>query len=152
MSSWSQLEAYLKQQINDSLSKEVAKHVKEEIQTAISTEVYAAGTPKYYDRRGGNDYGGMGNPLGTDSLADTKEMNHTVINGELKVTDDAMPSSLWNMNLDEAITYGYGSKDQWWNEPRPFMSVAVENMKESNSHIEIMKEALEKRLGKGSVI
>ena len=142
----------LQKQFDDCLNKEVAQHVKEQIMTAISTEVYSKGIPEVYERRGGNAYGGMGNTYGTDSLADPKEMNHTVSNGVLRVTDDAMPSNLWNRDLDEAITYGYGNKNKWWNKPRPFENVAVENMKTTNSHVEVFKEALQKRLGKGNVV
>ena len=143
----------IQKQINDCLNKEVAQHVKEQIMTAISIEVYGAGIPQIYVRRGGNVYGGMGNTMGTGSLADPQEMHHTVSNCTLKVTDDAQPSNPgFGLELDEAITYGYGRKNMWWNKPRPFLSEAVENMETTNSHVEVMKEGLEKRLGKGNVI
>ncbi len=160
-SNWNQLEVFLKEQINSSLDKELAKHVKEEIQTAISTEVYGAGTPVVYVRRGSNSYGGMGNPEGTGSLADINQMNHMVNNGELLVTDDAKRNMSYKFagigydiskSLTENIVSGYGDENRWYNRPRPFMDVAIENMKTSKSHIEVMKEALEDRLGKGTVI
>ena len=102
--SWSQIEAYLKKQIDSCLDKEVAQHVKEEQMTAISDVVYGAGIPSKYERRGGNPYGGMGNTLGTGSLGDPSEMHHTVKNGELVVTNDA------ERNIDyKWAGYGYNT-------------------------------------------
>ena len=144
-SSWSQIEAFLKKHIDDALNKEVAQHVKEEIQTSVSDTVYAAGEPEVYQRRGGNAYGGMGNSLGTGSLGDPNEMNHTVRDGELSVTNDAEPDRPWWRNLAEAIEFGYADKDTWYSQPRPFMKSATENMKDSGSHVEVMKDALKKR-------
>lgn len=152
--SWSQIEAYLKKQIDSCLDKEVAQHVKEEQMTAISDVVYGAGIPSKYERRGGNPYGGMGNTLGTGSLGDPSEMHHTVKNGELVVTNDAERNIdyKWagygydtSKSLAENIVYGYGDKDEWYNEPRDFISETIKSMKESGSHVEVMKEALEKR-------
>ncbi len=160
-SNWNQLEQYLKKQIDETLNNEVARQVKEEIQTAVSTEVYSAGSPVKYERRGGNEYGGMGNPIGTGSLGDVNEMDHQVKNGELIVTNNAERNTKYkfagigydlNKSLAFNIEYGYGAKDKWFNQARPFMSEAVKNMKETKSHVLIMKEGLEKRLGKGTVI
>lgn len=143
-----EIQERLQSKIDDCLNKEVAQLVKEEISHAVETEVYAAGTPEVYQRRGS-----PGNFMGTGSLGDPQEMFHTVSNGILKVTDDAQPFNPgFGLDLDEAITYGYGNKNKWWNKPRPFLSEAVENMKTTNSHVEVMKEGLEKRLGKGNVI
>ena len=151
---WREIEDYVKKQIDDCLDKEVAKLVKEEIMTSISTEVYGAGTPVEYVRRGGNPYGGMGNPVGTGSLADINEMSHTVKNGELFVTDDAKRNPDYkdagtgydtNKSLAENIAFGYGDRSEWYNKPRNFIADAVKNMKDSNSVVEILKEALENR-------
>ena len=148
----SELKKFLEKHIQDTLSKEVAKQVKEEIQVSVDETVYQSGTPEYYDRRGGNAYGGMGNPIGTGSLADQNEMTSKVNGLELTVTDDAKSSNPWDKNLAEAIEYGYGSGEEWYNQPRPFMENAVENMKNNKNHVYAMKEGLEKRLGKGTVI
>lgn len=143
-----EIQARLQNSIDDCLNKEVAQLVKEEISHAVETEVYAAGTPKVYQRRGS-----PGNFMGTGSLGDPQEMQHSVSNGILKVTDDAQPFNPgFGLELDEAISYGYGDKSLWWNKPRPFENVAVENMKMTNSHVVVMKEALGKRLGKGNVV
>lgn len=160
-SNWGQLEQYLKKQIDETLNQEVARQVKEEIQTTVSTEVYGAGSPVKYERRGGNDYGGMGNPIGTGSLGDVNEMDHQVKNGELTVVNNAERNTKYkfagigydlNKSLAFNIEYGYGAKDKWFNQARPFMSEAVKNMKETKSHVDAMKDGLEKRLGKGTVI
>lgn len=143
--SFAEIEKYLQKTINDALNKELSQHVKEEIQTAVSTEVYMAGIPKVYVRRGGNDHGGMGNPLGTGSLADTDTMNHTVNNGELVVTNNALPSDPTFGDLTENIVMGYGSRDAWYNKPRDFIGEAKKNMEETGSHIEVMKDALRSR-------
>lgn len=141
----SQLEAYLLTKINESLNINVAEQVKEEIQTAVSETVYSAGTPLYYDRRGGNSAGGMGSANGTGSLGDVQEMHHTVNSGVLEVVDDAEPKMPWDRRLDVGIVYGYGDKEQWYNQPRDFLETARENMKESKSHVESMKEGLIKQ-------
>lgn len=140
--SLSQLEAYLQTKINDALNKEVAEQIKSEIQTAVSEKIYQSGTPIIYDRRGGNQYGGMGNSLGTGSLGDPNEMHHTVNSGILEVVDEAKSKMPWERDLSEAIITGYGSGNEWFNEPRDFLETARENMKESKSHVIVLKEAL----------
>jgi len=141
----SSLNAYLQTKINDALNKEVAEQVKEEIQTAISEVVYIQ-TPLYYQRRGGNAYGGMGNPNGTGSLADVNEMSHFVTtvgkDCTLEVQDDAESSAPWDSRLDENIILGYGNKREWYEQPRNFIKTAEENMKESKSHLDSLRDGL----------
>lgn len=140
--SLSQLNAYLQTKINDALNKEVAEQVKSEIQTAVSERIYQSGTPEWYIRRGGNQYGGMGNSLGTGSLGDPDEMHHTINSGVLEVTDEAKSKMPWDRDLSEAIIMGYGSGNEWFNEPRDFLETARENMREDKSFVEAMKEGL----------
>ena len=88
----------------------------------------------------------MGNPLSTGSLADQNEMEATLIqDGVLEVVDNAEPSSDYDMDLDIAIEYGYGTRDKWYNQPRPFMETAKNNMRRSKSHVDAMKEGLQNR-------
>lgn len=153
-----ELEGYLKKVIDDSLDKEIAKYVTDEITVAVSDVVYGAGIPVVYKRRAGNanDYG-MKNPVGTGSLADPTQMAHTVQDGVLEVVDNAdfkdaeTPRDAIDRSksLAENIEDGYGNKSIWWNKPRPFMESAKEAVSENLK--EMMQEALEKRLGKGSV-
>jgi len=140
--SLSQLEAYLQTKIKDALNKEVAENVKEEIQTAVSERIYQSGTPEIYVRRGGNQYGGMGNSLGTGSLGDPNEIHHTVNAGILEVTDEAKSKMPWDRDLSEAMIHGYGDKSQWFNEERDFLETARENMREDKSFVEAMRDGL----------
>jgi len=131
----------------------MSKYVKEEIMSAVSDTVYGAGIPEYYDRRAGNTYGGMGNAYGTGSLGDPLEMEHSVSNGILMVMDTALPSKPESLNMDltSAIVHGYWDKSEWWNMPRDFITATKKNIKETGGHIDVMRWALEKRLGKGNV-
>lgn len=140
--SFSQIETYLLQAINDSLNKEVAEQIKDEIKTGVSERIYNSGTPVSYVRRGGNQYGGMGNSLGTGSLSDPDEMHHTVENGTLEVVDLAKSKMPWDRDLSEAMIHGYGSKSEWYNEERDFLQTARENIKESKSHVSSLADGL----------
>ncbi|MDD4804544.1 MAG: hypothetical protein PHN69_05150 [Candidatus Pacebacteria bacterium] len=148
---WDDLEKYLKKTIDNILENEMAKQVKDEMQTAISDVVYDAGTPKKYVRRGNNEFGRMGNTDGTGSLADKREMPHTVKDGLLEVANDAERNKKYDFagkgydtskSLAENIISGYGDRDDWYNEPRDFIGETVKNIKSSKSHIKVMKEAL----------
>ena len=140
--SLSQLESYIQSKVDQVLDATVSQVVKESVQTAVSTEVYGAGTPVWYKRRN----------LRNGSLGDTGEMNHKVNNGVLTVTDDALPSRPWNngRTLAENIHYGYG--DAWYSQSRPFMQEAKNILKEDKSHVEAMKDGLEEIFGVGNVI
>ena len=155
------IESQLKKQINDCLRNEIAKHVKEEIQTSVSTTIYQSGTPEEYIRRGGNAYGGMGAANGSDSLGDVQRMKHSVLNGVLKVTDEAYRNDDYDYagygydlskSLAENMEYGYGNRNYWYNEPRPFMKEARDYMRQSGVLTEVMKDALGKRLGRKNVV
>jgi hypothetical protein len=133
------LEKYLQKQIDEVLNKEVANAVKDEIIQTVDSEVYDAGTPLYYDRRGFSNAS-----LG---LGGRTQMNHSVNNGVLEVTDDALAENPWSngRTLAENIEYGYGLQDKWYNEPRPFMAKAEEELKDNKRHVEVMAEGLERR-------
>ena len=149
------IEKKLQKPINDCLRNEVASHVKEEISKAVKTEVYDAGIPAKYVRRGEGGF------LGSGSLGDPDEMNIKVLNMRLMVTDDAFRNFGFLLHpgygyddtktLVENITYGYGDRNTWYNEPRPFISVARENIRQKNSHVETMRNGLKKRLGSDNV-
>ena len=147
------IEQKIKKQIDDSLKKEMAIYVKEEIMSAVSDTIYGAGQPEYYDRRAGNAYGGMKSAYGTESLGDPQEMEHSVSNGRLIVMDTALPKKPESLNMDltTAIVRGYGDMNHWWNEPRDFIGDAVKNMKETKGFIDVMKWAMQKRMGKDVV-
>jgi len=143
------IEQKIKKQIDDSLRKELATHVKSEISHAVDTQIYQSGIPESYSRRASDGSGKMSNPYNTGSLADPLEMEHSVSNGQLMVMDTALPSKPESLNMDltYAIVHGYWGMDHWWNEPRDFLRKTRENLKSSNSHVEVMRNALKKRLG-----
>lgn len=151
----SALEAEIMKQINSVLNKEVAMVVREEIQTAISEVVYTE-EPISYIRRGGNDMGGMGNPLGSGSIADPETMiSELISNGVLQITPEAERNvgfneySGYGYNDDESLTYniimGYKPRDQWFNKPRNFIARAEKNMIEDKSHVEVLADGLRAR-------
>lgn len=153
-SNWKDIEVYLRKHIDDTLNNEVAKSVKEQVMVAVDEAVYQSGSPAVYKRRGGNDYGGMGNPIGSGSLADQNQMNHIVNNGELVVTNDAERNKDYkfagigydtNKSLTENIVEGYGDRSRWYNQPRDFMEEARENLRRDKYHVEAMKIGLKKR-------
>ena len=87
-------------------------------------------------------------------------MSSTLINdGVLEVKDNADFNHDFASNhggygdvdlsksLSYNIQYGYGDRDQPWNEPREFITETKKDIKSSNSHVEVMKNALRKRLG-----
>ena len=132
---------YVKVQIDDTLDKEVADGVMDEIIMSVDSTVYGAGDPVMYDRRGLSPT--------SQGLGGRTQMHHTVDDGVLEVIDDAQPSNPWDtdLSLAENIEYGYGdaSKREWWNQPRPFIEDARDNMENDKYHVEKMKEGLEKR-------
>lgn len=159
------LEKYLQEQINDSLDKEMAEQVKEDISLAVLMDVYGAGTPKRYERRAEEAMGGgMDKAKGTGSLSDPSEMEHEVDkeNNTLTVENLATFNDDFNRrkafgndqidkskSLAENIHYGYGARDEWWNESRSFMDTASK-FSETNL-VGTMEDALVKRLGRNNV-
>lgn len=151
-SQWALIKAKIQLAVNDSLKNEVTEAVKDEMQSTISEVVYAAGTPIIYQRRGGNNYGGMGNPDGTGSLADKGEMKHNVVNGVLIIKNEAEPVKSSFGNLAYNIEYGYGARDRWYNQPRPFIQETRNNLKSNKAHVKALKDGLRKRLGANNVL
>ena len=137
------LEAYIKKQINESLNDDVANTVKTTISEEVENTVYAAGHPVVYQRRGAYE--------GTGGLGDINEMTHKVYNGVLTVTDDAEAyydgdNGLdGNKSLAENIEWGYGDRESWYNQGRPFIENSKDKLLDEERHISAMKRGLEKR-------
>ena len=141
----------IQKQVNDSLKKEVATHVKEKISNHVQSDVYNAyPNPVVYTRRN----------LQNGSLGDTEQMKSNLINdGVLEVKDNAdfnhdfasEHGGYGDIDLSKSlaynIEYGYGSMSQPWNEPRDFINETKKDIKSNNSHVEVLKGALRKRLG-----
>ena len=145
------IHAKIQKQVNDSLKKEVASHVKDKISKHVQSDVYNAyPNPVVYTRRN----------LQNGSLGDVEQMESNLINdGVLKITDNAdfnhdfasRHGGYGDIDLSKSLSfnieYGYGNKEYPWNEPRDFMNKTKKDIKSSNSHVEVMKNALKKRLG-----
>jgi len=145
------IHAKIQKQVNDSLQKEVASHVKDKISNHVQSDVYSAyPNPIEYTRRN----------LQNGSLGDIKQMESNLINdGVLEVKDNAdfnhdfasIHGGYGDIDLSKSlaynIEYGYGSMSQPWNEPRDFINETKKDIKSSNSHVEVLKGALRKRLG-----
>ena len=127
------------------LADEVAKEVKSVESKKVEQTVYGAGLPTMYQRRGVGE--------GTQSLGDVSQMNHSVINGVLEVTNDAEAYYPDNANgglnndwsLAQNIEEGYAGRDTWYSEARPFISDTIDELARSNAHVEAMKRGLKKR-------
>ena len=146
-----EIEIKLKKQVNDSLQKEVATHVKGKISNHVQTDVYSAySNPIEYTRRN----------LQNGSLGDIEQMKSNLINdGVLEIKDNAdfnhdfasIHGGYGDIDLSKSLSFniefGYGSMSQPWNEPRDFMNETKKDIKSSNSHVEVLKGALRKRLG-----
>ena len=146
------IEEKIKKQVNDSLKKELATHVKSEISHAVDTEIYQSGDPTEYHRRGKS-----GNFTGTGSLGDPLEMDHSVGNGQLIVMDNALRNMDYEYpgtgyddgrSLAYNMIMGYDERDTWYSQPRNFIGEAIDNMRQSGILTKVMREALQRRLGK----
>lgn len=127
-----QLEAHIRKSLDVALNTEVAETVKDNLQTAVSTKVYGWGTPSRYIRRN----------LRNGSLGDPNEMRHVVSNNSLEVWDEAKSKRPWDRELPEAIVHGYGDQQQPWNEARDFIEEAREILREDQSHVSALRDAL----------
>jgi len=135
-----ELNAYLQRQINDTLLYDVSDVVRDEIESSAIDIVLGAGEPLYYQRRSST------NSLNSGGIADKSQMEAALIeNGVLRVVDNAETSSPWDRRLDEALEFGYGSMDKWYNFSRPFIQEAKDNLEETKAHKESLRDGLIKR-------
>ena len=120
---------HLEMFVEDALSNEVAKTVKDAIQDEVMMGVYGAheATPYFMKHRRGDDDGGGG-------IADKEQMDATAVGCELTITD----------NADLQNLFGPGSNGDWWSAsvadivekgskrfnqpgPRPFLNEAAQD-------------------------
>jgi hypothetical protein len=144
--SWSEIEKYLKLQINEVLKEDVSEAVADELQSSVSDVVYGAGTPKVYQRRNLKD----------GSLGDKESMSKELIgDGLLQVTPEAERNIGFSKypglgydedkSLTENVAFGYGNKDRWFNSQRNFVEDAKENLIRNKAHIESLRDGLKDR-------
>lgn len=142
VSSYSQLLKELEKVRDNVMKNEVAKKTKEVVQKNVKEIVYEAGDPLFYTRRN----------LANGSLGDINEMEHEYKDGVLEVTNEASYNTRYiGGGIDENslaynIEYGYGSKDEWWNEPRPFIEESREDLRNGE-----FKDAMIKGLKKEGI-
>lgn len=133
----SELQEKIKDTINKALENEVSNVVKHNMQDAIQTQVYAAYSPKEYERRG--------------TLGSTAYMvSELVEDGVLSTTTNA-PSSPSIISgevsdmLGHWVNYGEVSTILGagpWVFPRDFISATVENLNGNKEHVNALREGL----------
>ena len=133
---WSTLKAEILIVTKDAMDKEVSTAIKEQISKSVEDVVYSAGEPAVYQRRN----------LINGSLGDPSVMNHTIEGNTLVVTDDADYNSSYDIAGGKPLAYniekGYGDKDEWWKESRPFMKDAISKLVANKRHVIAMKNGL----------
>lgn len=147
VNSYSQLLKALQKVAKDVMEDDVATATKISIYNNVQNIVYDAGNPSYYERR----------DFTNGSLGDPNNLNHKYKNGVLEVTDDADFNHSFadeynngygavdmNESLAYNIEYGYGSKSEWWNKPRPFIEESREDMRDGEFKSAMIK-GLKKR-------
>lgn len=144
-----QLEQYIIQQVNSSLKQEMSEMVKEKISDHVKSDVYDVyPNPVMYERR---DF--VNGSLGDETRMDS----HLIQNGVLEVVDNAdfnhpfayNHGGYGDINTSKSLSYniemGYGSMEEDWNEPRPFVENTREEIRSKRLHTQIMKSALKAR-------
>lgn len=122
---------YIEKDMRKTLENEVAETVKDNMTSAVDKTVYAAYTPKYYNRR-----------MENGGLTDRGNLDADVAGNVLTVRDIApLDNGKMNYALDEIIVYGKG------NQPfsRDFYGDTVERLENNGGHVEAMKNGLRKR-------
>ena len=112
-----ELERLVRSRIESALHQKIAPIIKQEIQKSVDDTVYAAGTPSSYRRRVDNN-----------GLHDMQNMTTVIEPYCVRVYNDTSASGKNFDPLDERIEYGYGSQDEWYNKPRPFIDNAQINV------------------------
>ena len=87
----------------------------------------------------------MGSNLINDGVLEIKD--NADFNHEFASSHGGYGDIDLSKSLAYNIEYGYSNRDQPWNEPRDFMNETKKDIKSSNSHVEVLKIALRKKLG-----
>lgn len=145
----------LMKSVNDAMKNEVFEAVKAEESEAIITKVYNAYKPEYYDRRG--QYEGLGDP-------ENIVIDGSVTNGRMKIINVTEPNPggcfdidrvTVDKNLSELVEYGHGysgykydflsKRKKAYLKARHFTSATVENLANSNAHVDALKSGLKRQ-------
>lgn len=141
------LEKILQPIINEVLKETVSEVVKDELESSALEVIHGAGEPIKYPRRSSS------NSLGSGGIADKNTMTSNLISdGTLSVSPDADRNrefndyAGWGYDENNSLAFnlqmGYGNKQYWWNQPRPFVDEARENLKNNKAYLEAMKDGL----------
>lgn len=123
---------HIEEQIQDTMTNEVADTVKDNMAEAIQTSVYDAYSPQYYNRR-----------MNNGGLSDTQNMEVTEIQNGISVHDAApLDNGRNDYDLDDIIVnrgvlgYPHG---------RNFYAETADKLQENQEHTEALKQGLKKR-------
>ena len=134
--------------VNSALEQEVAEMVKGKISQHTQTDVYDKYDPVFYKRRY-YDSGGLGDETRMDAklvsdgvlqVEDNNDFNHP-----WAYTHDGYGDINTNKSLSYNIEFGYGSMDEPWNKPRPFIEKTREDIQSNSLHTKTLKSALKTR-------
>lgn len=131
-SSLKEMEKYIEIQLQDTMEKEVAETVKDNMHEAIQTSVYGMYSPTYYHRR--YDNGGLG---------DINKMDITPIENGIEIKDNApLDNDRNDYALDDIIVnrgvLGYP-------QGRDFYEATADRLNKNKEHIIALKNGLKKR-------
>lgn len=124
----------LEQDIQDTLSEEVAECVKNEMEFEISMNVYNAYSPLYYKRREYN--GGL---IAKENMESKVEGNTLTVKDIAPLNKSDNSNSNWE--LDEIVVNGYGNMPF----PRDFYGGTKERLEENKSHIKAFEKGMKKK-------
>ena len=126
------------------MNEEVSQIVKAQEQVAIDEVVYDSYSPKIYERRKAE--GGLG---------DSENMNHTVKDGTLTVTNDTPLNTAYGTDdLDMSLTqrvvtgtgymypYGHNTTGYSYMQPRDFLQATVDALEDNQTCTETLKISL----------
>ena len=123
---------HIEEQVQDTMTNEVADAVTENMAEAVQTSVYDTYSPQYYKRR-----------MKNGGLIDRNNMDVTEIQNGIAVHNTApLDNGRNDYNLDEIIVnrgvLGYPQS-------RDFYAETAERLSENQEHTEALKQGLKKR-------
>ena len=127
-----QLFNYIDDQIQDTMRKEVADTVKDNMAEAVHTSVYSVYSPEYYNRR-----------MNNGGLSDTHNMEVTEIQNGISIHDTAsLDNGRSDYNLDDIIV-NHGVLG--YPQGRDFYSETWERLEKNKEHTNALKQGLKNR-------
>lgn len=144
-SNLTQLESLILAQVQKQLATtdDVRSVVAKTVSEKVESEVYEKYSPEEYKRRGLRD--GLADPDNVEITSIQSSGNKIqVILENLTMGDDSMKGEVITDTIEEGIEEDWNNPDGVWSEPRPFMEVANEELKNSGELNDAVKRALRK--------